>query len=265
MNVETKILSLLLAGLAAFVAVAAELPKGDCGAPRAATDLTHCDFSGADLNGVDLSGARLDGIRLENASLEGCRLDNTSAAAANLKWANLTGCSLRGADLRKADLFHAVLDQAVLNGANLSEANMFGANLNQVQAQKKDVHIKVESAADLAVISVDPDRMAQVLGNLTGNAIRHTPQGGEINLSAVSANGNTLLQVKDNGHGIATEDLPYIFNRFYRGDRSRQHNGESGLGLAIAKSIVEAHGGEIAVDSAPEQGSTFTITLPAAH
>ena len=135
------------------------------------------------------------------------------------------------------------------------------AAAHQVQAQKKDIHIKVEAGADLAAISVDPDRMAQVLGNLTGNAIRHTPAGGEICLTAVSNGQNVLLQVKDNGHGIADDDLPYIFNRFYRGDRSRQHNGESGLGLAIAKSIVEAHGGSITVDSTPEQGSTFTIQL----
>ena len=136
------------------------------------------------------------------------------------------------------------------------------AAAHQVQAQKKGITIKVEAPEALAVIPVDPDRMAQVLGNLTANAIRHTPQGGEIRLTAVSEHGNTLLQVQDNGHGIATADLPYIFNRFYRGDRSRQHNGESGLGLAIAKSIVEAHGGTIDVTSANGQGSTFTITLP---
>ena len=71
-----------------------------------------------------------------------------------------------------------------------------------------------------------------------------------------------LLQVRDTGSGIAAADLPYIFHRFYRGDRSRQQNGESGLGLAIAKSIVEAHGGTITAESTPGVGTTFTITLP---
>jgi len=132
----------------------------------------------------------------------------------------------------------------------------------QVQAQKKEISLRVDAAPALPVVSVDPDRLAQVLSNLTANAIRHTPPGGEIVLSAVSEGENTLLQVKDNGPGIASDDLPFIFHRFYRGDRSRQHNGESGLGLAIAKSIVEAHGGTITVNSTPGQGSTFTITLP---
>jgi signal transduction histidine kinase len=70
------------------------------------------------------------------------------------------------------------------------------------------------------------------------------------------------ITVQDNGTGISPEDLPNIFSRFYRGDKSRQHNGEAGLGLAIARSLVEAHGGEISVQSLPGQGATFTIRLP---
>ncbi len=112
----------------------------------------------------------------------------------------------------------------------------------------------------LPAVSVDPERMAQVLDNLILNALRYTPQGGEIVLSAC-AGGNVEFQVRDNGSGIAAEDLPHIFNRFYRGDKARQQNGKSGLGLAIARSIVEAHGGTIGAESAPVQGSTFTIGL----
>ncbi len=80
-------------------------------------------------------------------------------------------------------------------------------------------------------------------------------------LSAEAPAGDVLLHVKDNGRGIATEDLPHIFDRFYRGDKSRTHTGESGLGLAIARSIVEAHHGTIRVVSAPGQGAEFTISL----
>jgi signal transduction histidine kinase len=72
------------------------------------------------------------------------------------------------------------------------------------------------------------------------------------------------FRVRDNGSGIAAEELPNIFDRFYRGDKARQHNGESGLGLAIAKSIVEAHGGSISVESNPGEGTRFTICLPVA-
>jgi len=113
----------------------------------------------------------------------------------------------------------------------------------------------------MPTVEVDVERMAQVFDNLIMNAFRYTPQGGEILLAARTTNGKIMMHVRDNGSGIASEDIPYIFDRFYRGDKSRQQNGESGLGLAIAKSIVEAHGGKIAVDSAPNQGTVFTITL----
>jgi signal transduction histidine kinase len=107
--------------------------------------------------------------------------------------------------------------------------------------------------------------MAQVLGNLLGNALRHTAEGGTVRLTAVVAGDEVQLAVSDSGSGIAAADLPHIFDRFYRGDAARQQTGESGLGLAIARSIVEAHGGTIAVESAPGVGSTFTISLPAAN
>ncbi|MCC9078775.1 sensor histidine kinase [Litorilinea aerophila] len=105
--------------------------------------------------------------------------------------------------------------------------------------------------------------MVQVLGNLVGNALRYTPAGGTIELAAYPTAGGVVLQVRDTGSGIDPEDLPYIFERFYRGDKARHENGESGLGLAIAKSLVEAHGGTIQVESTPGEGTTFRITLPA--
>lgn len=112
--------------------------------------------------------------------------------------------------------------------------------------------------------SVDVERMVQVLANLVTNAIRHTPTGGEVKLSSAASNGSVTLTVADTGEGIAPDVLPHIFDRFYRADPSRQQAGdESGLGLAIAKSIVTAHGGSIEAASTPGQGATFTIILPA--
>lgn len=136
------------------------------------------------------------------------------------------------------------------------------AAAHRAAAEQKGVDLQVQIAPELPHIDVDPERMAQVLGNLTSNALRHTPLGGAVTLSAKRSTEGTLLQVSDSGSGIAAQDLPYIFHRFYRGDRSRQQTGESGLGLAIAKSIVEAHGGSITAASTPNAGTTFTINLP---
>jgi two-component system sensor histidine kinase BaeS len=94
------------------------------------------------------------------------------------------------------------------------------------------------------------------------NALRYTPQNGRIVLSAQAQADDLLLQVRDSGSGIASEDLPHIFERFYRSDKSRAQNGQSGLGLPIAKSLVEMHGGTLSAESVPGQGTTFTIRLP---
>ena len=110
-------------------------------------------------------------------------------------------------------------------------------------------------------MEVDVERMSQVLDNLILNAFRYTPEGGKVLLEAGFSLGQVQISISDTGRGIAAEDLPHVFDRFFRGDKSRQHNGESGLGLAIAKSIVEAHGGKISASSEPGHGARFTISL----
>ncbi len=132
----------------------------------------------------------------------------------------------------------------------------------RAQAQEKNIELRVQGAGDLPSFEGDPDRLIQVLGNLVTNALRHTPDGGRIVLSAAGQPGGVRLQVQDTGPGITPQDLPYIFQRFYRGDEARSQNGESGLGLAIARSIVEMHGGEITAASTPGEGATFSILLP---
>jgi signal transduction histidine kinase len=125
----------------------------------------------------------------------------------------------------------------------------------------------VEASESLPSIFVDTDRITQVLNNLVSNALRHTRQG-EIVLSARADDSYVSLSIRDSGSGIATEDLPFVFDRFYRGDKSRQRSDDgnsSGLGLAIAKAIVEAHGGTIRVESTLGKGTTFTLTLPVAE
>jgi signal transduction histidine kinase len=139
------------------------------------------------------------------------------------------------------------------------------AAAHRVKAEEKGVHLTVAAPADLPRVDVDPERMQQVLGNLVSNALRYTPPGGEIALLADAENGHVMLRVQDSGSGIKPDDLPFIFERFYRGDRSRSNTlYESGLGLPIAKSLVEMHQGTINVASTLDKGTTFTISLPAA-
>jgi signal transduction histidine kinase len=131
------------------------------------------------------------------------------------------------------------------------------------QAQARGIALQVSTEPGLPDTFADPERMIQVLGNLVSNALRYTPPGGQITLSARPRGGAIALAVQDTGAGIAPEALPHVFDRFYRGDPARNQEGdESGLGLAIAKSITEAHGGKIEVESELGQGTTFTVSLP---
>lgn len=137
-----------------------------------------------------------------------------------------------------------------------------------MQAEEQGVTLRIDAPYDLPSVLVDTTSLTQVLNNLVANALRFTEEG-EIVLSA-SANEETVqLQVRDTGAGIPPDDLPHIFNRFYRADKSRQRTKDSairksssGLGLAIAKAIVKAHGGTIKANSVLAEGSTFSITLP---
>lgn len=134
------------------------------------------------------------------------------------------------------------------------------------QAQQNNVTLLVEGGDTLPPVNVDADRIAQVLDNLVSNALRYTPAGGRIILSGQRANGNVQLRVQDTGPGIPPQDLPHLFDRFYRADKSRQrHAGGSGLGLAIAKSIVQNHGGRIWAESKLGDGSAFILELPLAQ
>ena len=110
---------------------------------------------------------------------------------------------------------------------------------------------------------VDADRFRQVFHNLFENAMRYTPAGGSIRVRLQSSPGEARMDVSDTGIGIPEKDLPFVFERFFRSDRARRaYTGGSGLGLSIARWIVEAHKGKIAVESAVGKGTTFTVTLP---
>jgi two-component system OmpR family sensor kinase/two-component system sensor histidine kinase BaeS len=135
-------------------------------------------------------------------------------------------------------------------------------------AAEKGVALSADVSPDLPTISADADRLSQVLHNLLDNALRHTPPGGEISIRAgcePHTASEAWLEVRDTGEGIPADQLPYVFDRFYRADPARNRaSGGSGLGLAIVRAIVEAHGGRVTVasDGVPGHGSSFTIYLP---
>ena len=135
----------------------------------------------------------------------------------------------------------------------------------EAQAAAQQVTLRAELAPDLPAVELDPDRMQQTIGILISNALRYTPPQGSITVKAKTDRASVTIRIADTGSGITPEDLPHVFDRFYRADKSRaRESGGSGLGLAIAKSLVEAHGGSITVQSEANTGSCFSVTLPIA-
>lgn len=133
------------------------------------------------------------------------------------------------------------------------------------EATAKGVTLTDEIARELPPLDADPVRLRQVLVNLLANALRHTPAGGRITASASRREAAALITIIDTGEGVNPEDLPHLFERFYRADRSRSRaTGGSGLGLAIARRLTESHGGRIAISSEPGRGTTVTLIWPLA-
>ena len=166
-------------------------------------------------------------------------------------------------DLRTLSLSEAgelLLARRLVSARELLERTV---TVHTPQAQRKSISLQVNVAPELSKVYVDPDRIAQVLDNLLNNALRHTPAGGPISLSARGSAEGVQIAVEDSGPGIPDEEISSLFERFYGAGKSqRRHEGGSGLGLAIAKSIVEAHGGRIWAESGPDEGATFVIELP---
>ncbi len=132
------------------------------------------------------------------------------------------------------------------------------------QAASHQITLRSSVASNLPLIEIDPDRIQQTIAILISNALRYTPAQGSITLNSRSDDQRVSIEVTDTGPGIPPEDLPHLFERFYRADKSRsRESGGSGLGLAIAKSIVEAHGGSISATSEPGKGTTMQLQLPA--
>nr|WP_221243435.1 HAMP domain-containing sensor histidine kinase [Micrococcus sp. TA1] len=166
-------------------------------------------------------------------------------------------------DVSRAEEGRIELNRTVEPVAGLLHA---AAEAHREAYTAKGVTLALDADPGLAV-DVDRQRMGQVLGNLLTNALRHTPAGGRVSLQARQGPSGVRLRVTDTGEGISPEHLPHIFERFYRGDtaRDRDHGG-SGVGLAISRALVQAHGGSLtATSTGPGTGATFTIDLPSDH
>ncbi len=171
-------------------------------------------------------------------------------------------------DLR--DLALADAGQLRLNLRPFAVAPVVQATVDSlaVVAEAQGVALSVELPEDLPPVVADPDRLGQVLRNLLANALHYTPSGGSVTVRAKEASGELQISVADTGRGISPEDLPHVFERFWRGDPSRARSSPwsegTGLGLSIAQSLVVAQGGRIWVESELGKGSVFRFTLPCA-
>ncbi len=130
-------------------------------------------------------------------------------------------------------------------------------------AEGQKITLKARVKRPIAAVGADEDRLVEVLTNLLDNALRHTPEGGLVNIEASQVEQSVEIRIQDSGVGIPEEDIPFIFERFWRGDKSRsRESGGSGMGLAIARQLVELHGGTISAQSKVGEGTIFTVRLP---
>ena len=148
---------------------------------------------------------------------------------------------------------------------SLTEVVKDCARAAQVLASRKGVRLKLENDATSIALNADEELIKRMILNLLDNAVKYTPEGGEISLALEKHNGSAEIVVRDTGIGLSQTDQQRVFDRFYRVDKARSRAlGGAGLGLSIVRSIVEAHGGNITIDSTPRHGSTFTVSLPLA-
>jgi signal transduction histidine kinase len=173
------------------------------------------------------------------------------------------------------DLFElAQIDAGVLR-LNLEQASLHDVLSDtlasfQPQAQQQGVRLVGAVHGDVDLVLINPPKLQRVLDNLLGNALRHTPADGTICVRAAPRGALVEVEVADTGDGIPPEDLPHVFERSFRGEKSRTRQGlagvsGAGLGLAIARGLIEAHGGTMSVSSEPEQGACFRFTLQRAN
>jgi two-component system sensor histidine kinase ResE len=165
---------------------------------------------------------------------------------------------LKSLSLLESDHFNLIPEKININ--KLIKNTLKNFNL---KIKSKKLIIKENFASNLPAAKIDPNKFQQAFSNIIDNAINHTPAKGEIKIKTEQKGDLLIISVKDSGKGIKKEDLPFIFERFYQGNKSRSGQGENiGIGLTIVKKIVEAHQGKIEVFSQKNKGAQFIISLP---
>lgn len=233
----------------AFNQMSADLQRADQARRQMTADIAH------ELrNPLTVIGGYLDAMRMGDLQPTPPRL---SAVYDEIQHLEAIVDDLRTLSL--ADAGALVLNRAPVAVYELLERI---AARHAPHAAQREIQLRVAPGPNISA-EIDEARMTQVLDNLVNNALQHTQEGGDIALSADARGEHLVLRVADTGEGIAPEELPRVFERFYRGDKARpSEQGSSGLGLAIAKALVEAHGGKIRAESEPGDGATFIIELP---
>jgi two-component system OmpR family sensor kinase/two-component system sensor histidine kinase BaeS len=166
-------------------------------------------------------------------------------------------------DLRLLTLAEARQLHFDLRATDLGELAARAVSLFEAEADEKRIALTFDAEPGLPAVTADPQRVSQVIGNMLGNALRYAPEGGSIHIAICQRGHGATLTVSDNGPGVPETDLPHLFDRFWRGERSRARaSGGAGLGLAIARQLIEAQDGTISAHNRPEGGLTVSFTLP---
>jgi signal transduction histidine kinase len=233
-----------------FNRMTAELERAEAGRRRLTADVAHELRTPLHILQGNIEGL-IDGVYQPTPEQLAAMLDETHLLARLVD------------DLQTLSLAEA--GQLPLHRRPVPAADLLDDAVARFAPAAADAGITLKAAPDPAglIIDVDPDRLDQALSNLVANALRHTPAGGWVMLAACPSQGGVELSVADTGPGIPADDLPHVFDRFWRGDpaRGRAAGGGAGLGLSIARQLVEAHGGTLRVESEEGAGARFIIYL----
>jgi signal transduction histidine kinase len=231
----------------AFNDMAERLQRSETLRRRAASDLAHDLATPATVLESQLQ-AMVDGV----VPADGAELEKARTAAA----------SLSGVILQLGELTHAEAAPLQRNEEPVALEALVREIVAGLEGLLRERAVRVTIAGSAGTVHADRGHLARALRNVVTNAIQHSPSGSEVTVTLSEAPGEVAVRVRDRGEGIADEDLPHVFERFYRADRARGAHGGSGIGLTVARELIAANGGSVEVDSTGSAGTTFRIVLP---